>query len=102
MPRDIPIGNGNLLITFDSRYTLRDLYFPYVGKENHTMGHLNRFGIWVDGQMSWMHEPDWQKRLKYEAETLVTDVTATQRRQPEGAIFARVLLIAHADRGDVE
>jgi GH15 family glucan-1,4-alpha-glucosidase len=77
MPRDIPIANGNLLITFDSRYTLRDLYFPYVGKENHTMGHLNRFGIWVDGQMSWIHEPAWQKKLKYEAETLVTDVTAT-------------------------
>jgi GH15 family glucan-1,4-alpha-glucosidase len=76
MPRDIPIANGNLLITFDSRYTMRDLYYPYVGKENHTMGHLNRFGLWVDGQMSWIHEPAWQKRLRYESETLVTAVSA--------------------------
>ena len=76
MPRDIPIANGNLLITFDSRYTMRDLYYPFVGKENHTMGHLNRFGVWVDGQMSWIHEPAWQKRLRYENETLVTSVTA--------------------------
>ena len=61
MPRDIPIANGNLLITFDSRYTLRDVYFPYVGLENHTRGQACRFGVWVDGQMSWIHEPSWQK-----------------------------------------
>lgn len=76
MPRDIPIGNGNLLITFDSRYTLRDVYFPYVGLENHTRGQACRFGVWVDGQMSWIHEPAWQKHLRYENETLVTLVTA--------------------------
>ena len=76
MPRDIPIGNGNLLITFDSRYTLRDVYFPYVGLENHTRGQACRFGVWVDGQMSWIHEPAWQKHLRYENETLVTSVTA--------------------------
>ena len=76
MPRDIPIANGNLLITFDSRYTLRDLYFPFVGQANHTRGQACRFGVWVDGQMSWIHEPSWQKRLQYEEETLVTLVTA--------------------------
>jgi GH15 family glucan-1,4-alpha-glucosidase len=76
MPRDIPIANGNLLLTFDSRYTLRDVYFPYVGQENHTRGQACRFGVWVDGQMSWIHEPSWQKHLRYENETLVTEVTA--------------------------
>ncbi len=77
MPRDIPIANGNLLITFDSRYTLRDIYFPYVGLENHTRGRASRFGVWVDGQMSWIHEPSWQKNLTYEKDTLVTSVKAT-------------------------
>ncbi len=76
MPRDIPIANGNLLITFDSRYTLRDVYYPYVGQENHTRGNACRFGVWVDGQMSWIHEPAWQKTMRYENETLVTEVTA--------------------------
>lgn len=76
MPRDIPIANGNLLLTFDSRYTLRDVYFPYIGLENHTRGEESRFGVWVDGQMSWIHEPAWQKHLRYEKETLVTEVTA--------------------------
>ena len=76
MPRDIPIGNGNLLVTFDSRYTLRDIFFPYVGLENHTRGQACRFGVWVDGQMSWIHEPAWQKTMRYENETLVTEVKA--------------------------
>ena len=77
MPRDIPIANGNLLITFDSRYTLRDVHFPYVGLENQTRGQACRFGVWVDGQLSWIHEPAWQKKLRYEPETLVTEVTCT-------------------------
>ena len=35
MPRDIPVGNGQLLVTFDHQYQLRDLFFPHVGQENH-------------------------------------------------------------------
>ncbi|MCI0609167.1 MAG: glycoside hydrolase family 15 protein [Anaerolineae bacterium] len=72
MPRDIPVGNGSLLVNFDSTYQLRDLYWPHVGLENHTAGHPFRFGIWVDGQFSWVHEPEWQKWLGYEPITLVT------------------------------
>ena len=48
MPRDIPIGNGDLLITFDRLYRIRDLYYPQVGRYNHTSGHVQRFGIWVN------------------------------------------------------
>jgi len=77
MPRDIPIANGNLLLTFDSRYTLRDVYYPYVGQANHTRGQACRFGVWVDGQMSWISEPSWEKTLRYEDETLITLVTLT-------------------------
>ena len=35
MPRDLPLSNGHLLVTFDSTYTLSDIYFPHVGTENH-------------------------------------------------------------------
>jgi glucoamylase len=34
--RDLPIGNGSLLVTFDRNYQLRDIYYPRVGQENHT------------------------------------------------------------------
>ena len=58
MPHDIPIGNGTLLITFDQDYCLRDIYYPFTGKENHTEGHRFRSGIWVDGQFEWIKR-DW-------------------------------------------
>jgi glucoamylase len=74
MPRDIPVGNGSLLVTFDELYRIRDIYFPHVGKENHSEGHPFRFGVWVDGDFSWISEKDWTRELTYMDETLVTDV----------------------------
>ncbi|MBI4720310.1 MAG: glycoside hydrolase family 15 protein, partial [Chitinivibrionia bacterium] len=73
MARDIPIGNGRFLLNHDEHYQLRDIYFPYVGKENHTGGHICRFGIWVDGRIDWTTE-NWRLKLGYLPETLVTDV----------------------------
>ena len=77
MPRDIPVGNGNFLIAFDSDYQIRDVYFPYVGLENHAGWGPCRFGVFVDGQMAWTSHRGWQKSLRYLKETLATDVTLT-------------------------
>lgn len=74
MPRDIPVGNGDLLITFDRFYRIRDLYFPHVGKYNHSDGNIQRFGAWVDGRFAWIEEPGWTRELKYKRDTLVTEV----------------------------
>lgn len=75
--RDIPVGNGNLLVTFDDKYQIRDVYFPHVGQENHSEGFPFRFGVWADGEFSWVYEDDWRRELKYLPETLVTDVRLT-------------------------
>ena len=64
---------------FDAAYRLRDIYFPNIGKENHTTGHTCRFGVFVDGRLTWIDEPEWDRRIGYEADTLVTDVTLTHR-----------------------
>ncbi len=73
MPRDIPVGNGNLLISFDQEYHIRDVYYPYVGMDNHTKGDPWRFGVWVDGDFSWVGE-GWESVLGYRDDTLVTEV----------------------------
>lgn len=73
MPRDIPVSNGNLLVNFDLDYRIRDIYFPWIGQENHTRGQEFRFGIWVDGCFSWMG-PGWEKDLRYRDDSLVTEV----------------------------
>lgn len=72
--RDIPVGNGQLLVTFDDKYQVRDIYFPHVGQENHTEGFPFRFGVWADGNFSWAFSDDWRRKLAYLPETLVTNV----------------------------
>lgn len=75
MPRDIPVGNGSLLVNFDQNYQLRDLYWPHVGQENHTKGYPSRLGVWVDGQFHWVAEDGWERKLEYEQNTMITRVT---------------------------
>lgn len=74
MPRDIPVGNGDLLINFDEFYRVRDLYYPCVGRYNHTGGHVQRFGVWADGELCWIEHPGWTRELRYRDGTLVTSV----------------------------
>lgn len=73
MPRDLPLGNGDFLVTFDSRYQLRDVYYPMVGMENHTVGNACRFGVWAEGAFSWISDDEWERHIGYEHETLVGD-----------------------------
>lgn len=74
MPRDIPVGNGSVLVAFDSNSILRELYFPHVGEENHTRGEPFRFGVWVNGVFSWVPE-GWNVQNDYLDNSLVTNVS---------------------------
>ncbi|HLA95847.1 MAG TPA: glycoside hydrolase family 15 protein [Pyrinomonadaceae bacterium] len=78
--RDIPVGNGSLLVNFDDKYQIRDIYFPRVGQENHTEGFPCRFGVWADGDFSWVASDGWKRELRYLPETLVTDVLLTNEK----------------------
>jgi oligosaccharide amylase len=71
MPRSLVLGNGKMLVCLDQFGFLRDLYFPYVGLENHVLGKQHRIGIDVDGQFSWLNDNVWQISLGYLPETMV-------------------------------
>jgi len=75
MPRDLPLGNGTMQVNFDLEHRLVDLYYPYVGGENHALGHQCRLGVWVDGRLAWVGDDGWRGDFRYASETLVTDVT---------------------------
>ncbi|MDX1931725.1 MAG: glycoside hydrolase family 15 protein [Capsulimonadales bacterium] len=79
MPRDLVLGNGNLLVCLDRNLFIRDLYWPYVGLYNHVSGRLVRFGIWVDGQFSWI-DASWDRDLRYTPETLTTQCRLRNER----------------------
>lgn len=72
MPRILVLGNGNVLINFDEKLNLRDLYFPVIGLDNHVGGPHCRIGFWDEGGFSWLGEESWRKRLRYREDSLVT------------------------------
>ena len=74
MPRALTLGNGDLLVNFDARYRLVDVYWPYVGRENQTDGHACRMGVWADGKFAWVEDGSWERKLDYRRDTLVTQV----------------------------
>src|SRR5438876_1190134 len=75
MPRDLPLSNGRLLVAFGRDYLIRDIYYPHVGKENHATGHPFRFGVWTEGEFSWIGS-DWQLDRRYAVDSMVTEVRA--------------------------
>lgn len=60
MPKSLAFGNGTTLICTDRFGRVRDLYYPYVGLENHVGGGLlHRIGVFVDGSFSWLDDGSW-------------------------------------------
>ncbi len=73
MPRELVLGNGNLLINYDQDFNMRDFYFPYIGLYNHINGFRNGLGVWVDGVFRWV-DTAWERKLDYFKDTNVTRV----------------------------
>ena len=92
MPRDLPIGNGQMLVTFDQAYQIRDIFFPHVGQENHGGGGPSRFGVWAAlpvtprnradrrKQRLFWSDKGWQIDLRYEPDTLATRVVLSHEQ----------------------
>jgi len=77
MPKALTLGNGNVLVCFDRHAQVRDLYFPYVGLENHVGGHFtHRIGVWVDGVFNWISDKNWEVIIESEKNALVGNIIA--------------------------
>ena len=71
MPKTIVLGNGRTFVGIDKNAELRDLYFPFVGLENHVGGRFrHRVGVWVDGKCSWTNDGKWKILQKAGDETM--------------------------------
>jgi GH15 family glucan-1,4-alpha-glucosidase len=71
LPRHILLSNGRFAVALDGSAYIRDIYFPYVGLENHAVGHPFRFGIMVDDRFEWLDQ-GWDVTLTYMPETLTS------------------------------
>src|SRR5947209_5019378 len=82
MPRDIVLGNGELLVNLDRHLSIRDIYYPYVGWANHVGGHRCRVGVWVAvGGFSWLDD-SWEWQIQYVPATIPPPPTAASGNMP--------------------
>ncbi|MEW6424969.1 MAG: glycoside hydrolase family 15 protein [Bacillota bacterium] len=95
MPREIVLGNGNILVNLDKSLNIRDFYYPFVGMENHVMGHKCALGIWIDGCFFWINEGSWEINTRYRPSSLVGDSMA---RQNEAGLELRVYDAVHYEK----
>lgn len=75
MAKEIVLGNKNMSLSYDSNLNIKDIYFPYIGDENHLEEDKSRIGFWVSGKFSWIDE-EWKKNINYLDNSLVTDIRA--------------------------
>ena len=110
MAKSLAFGNGSTLVCVDRFGRVRDLYFPYVGLENHIGGdNAHRIGVWVENQFSWLDDGSWNidvrsddsytglttaRSSRLNLELLMTDVLYNEKN-----IFLRkIRLTDHSDR----
>ncbi len=78
MARPIVLSNGSMHIGINLFGMVHDVYYPYVGLENHAAanGRRNRIGVWVENQFSWLDDGAWQFAMSYEPGALISHTTA--------------------------
>lgn len=81
LPRTVLLSNGRFAVALDNSAYIRDLYFPYVGLENHAVGHAFRFGVWIDGSFEWL-DNGWNVEVTYMPETLTSRYRIKKPQSP--------------------
>jgi len=78
MGRPILLSNGELHVGINNYGLVHDLYFPYVGLENHAAGKSlrHRVGVWIDGRISWLDDGQWQLSFSYPHRALIGHTVA--------------------------
>lgn len=82
MSRPIFLSNGSMSVGLGHDGQVHDFYYPYVGLENHTSGQdlFHRVGAWVDGQLSWLNDGNWQIELDFELPALISRTKAVNAK----------------------
>ncbi len=81
MARSMVLGNGNSLVCLDKFGQVRDFYFPYIGQENHIgSNQMHKIGVFVDGGMHWIDNGEWNIDIRYERNTMVSKMQASNNR----------------------
>jgi|GEM_PF-2752669 len=79
MAKSLVFGNGHMHIGLNEFGLVHDLYYPYVGLENHLPPHglPHKIGIYADGRLSWLDSGEWDVTARYHDTTMVGHTIAT-------------------------
>ncbi len=83
MARPIVLSNGELHVGLNNYGLVHDLYYPYVGLENHSSGAStrHRVGVWVNGTLSWLDdEGAWTFHFRYPYSALIGHTIAKNEK----------------------
>ncbi|HJH31839.1 MAG TPA: glycoside hydrolase family 15 protein [Methanosarcinaceae archaeon] len=103
-------------MNLDKNASIRDMYFPHVGDENHVNGRHCRIGVVVEGKnlgLVSLIGDDWTHKLGYKENTLVTDsyyhndllyidLEFNECVHPFENVFIRRIAITNTDTKDIE
>lgn len=73
MARPIVLSNGELHVGLNKYGVVHDLYYPYVGFENHSAGAglRHKVGVLIDGTLSWTDDDSWSFDFSYPHTSLI-------------------------------
>lgn len=79
MARPIILSNGEMAVGLNRFGMVHDLYFPYVGLDNHCSENAprHRIGLFVDGTMHWLSDGSWDVKPGYLDGRLIGRTIAT-------------------------
>lgn len=79
MARPIVLSNGELHVGLNNYGVVHDLYYPYVGFENHSAGAglRHKIGVYIDGDISWTDDGNWSFSFSYPHTALIGHTVAT-------------------------
>jgi oligosaccharide amylase len=88
MGRALVLSNEKFLVGMDRFGQVRDLYFPYVGLENHVGGHfVHRIGVFTEGKFKWLSDVSWRVRISSKEDSLISDIVAVNDELGVSLVF---------------
>jgi len=79
MARSLVLGNGGLLVCLDQFAQVKNIYYHYVGLEDHLLGNAHKIGLFWDGKIHWLDDGTWQIKIESTTDTLIGHTTALSR-----------------------
>lgn len=82
MTRPLLFSNGHMHVGINLYGMVHDLYYPWVGFENHARAnHMrHRVGVWTEEKFSWLDDGSWEFSMSYQDRAQIGHITAVNRK----------------------